>query len=107
MRSLSRAGRPLTNRYWPSALARVSVGNAAKPSMCTPSRSAAISTALPRKSAPSTSPRRAHGFGLGAIEFEEFQPRRCRVKEIAHLDTGALPERGGLGRGLHAGVDLD
>ena len=59
MRSLSRTGRPLTNRYWPSALARVSVGSAAKPSMVTPSRSAAISTALARKSAPSTSPSRA------------------------------------------------
>ena len=38
-RSLSRTGRPLTKRYWPSELARRSVGSAAKPSIATPSRS--------------------------------------------------------------------
>ena len=35
----------------------------------------------------------AHGLGLGAIELEEFQPRRRCVKQIAHLDTRPLPER--------------
>jgi hypothetical protein len=39
MISLSRTGRPLTNRYCPSALARVREGAAAKPSTTTPSRS--------------------------------------------------------------------
>ena len=49
----------------------------------------------------------AHRFGLGAVELEELQPRRRGVEEIAHLDAGALPERGGLERGLRAGVDFD
>src|SRR5260370_505067 len=54
--SLSRTGRPLTNRYWPSALARVSEGAAAKPSTTTPSRSARTSIAELRKSVPRISP---------------------------------------------------
>src|ERR1700739_1252969 len=56
--SLSRTGRPLTNRYCPSALARVSDGAAAKPSTTTPSRSARTSIALERKSEPRISPSR-------------------------------------------------
>ena len=31
----------------------------------------------------------AHGLGLGAVELEEFEPRRRRVKQVAHLDAGA------------------
>src|SRR6267143_1764931 len=58
MISLSRTGRPLTNKYCPSALARVSDGAAAKPSTTTPSRSARTSIALDRKSAPKISPSR-------------------------------------------------
>ena len=49
----------------------------------------------------------AHGFGLGAVELEEFQPRRRGVEQIAHLDAGAFAERRGLDRGFGAGIDLD
>src|ERR1700686_2938779 len=59
MRSLSRTGLPLTKRYWPSALARDSVGSAAKPAIPKPSRPPCTSTALARNSAPSTSASRA------------------------------------------------
>ena len=59
IRSLSRTGRPLTNRYCPSELARLCVGSPAKPSTTTPSRSAWTSTALARKSAPRMSASRA------------------------------------------------
>ena len=37
----------------------------------------------------------AHRFGLGAVELEKLEPRRRRIKQIAHLDAGALAERGG------------
>ena len=40
--------------------------------------------------------RLAHRLRLGAIQLEKFQTRRRRVEQIAHLDAGALPERGGF-----------
>ena len=49
----------------------------------------------------------AHRLGLGAVELEEFQPRRRRVEQVAHLDAGALAERRGLQLRLRAGIDLD
>ena len=49
----------------------------------------------------------AHGFGLGAVELEEFQPRRRRVEQVAHLDAGAVAQRRGLDLGFRAGIDLD
>src|SRR5215813_13888877 len=114
--SLSRTGRPLTNKYCPSALARVSEGAAAKPSTTTPSRSDRTSMAQERKSLPRISPSRvsrpaapgslagqregdigprhrqpphdlADRLGLGAVGLEELQPRGCCVEEVADLDT--------------------
>ena len=32
----------------------------------------------------------AHGFGLGAVELEEFQPRRRGIEQVAHLDACAF-----------------
>ena len=49
----------------------------------------------------------AHRLGLGAVLFEEFEPRRRGVKQVAHLDARALAERGRLRRRFHAGIDLD
>ena len=49
----------------------------------------------------------AHRLRFGAIELEEFQSRRRRVKQVAHFDAGALPERGRLELRLGAGVNLD
>src|ERR1700726_1574248 len=106
MRSLSRTGRPLTNRYWPSALARDSVGSAAKPAMAKPSRPPCTSSALARNSAPSTSASRASrpahgeaahhladGLAFGAVALEELQPGRRGIEQVAHLDPGSLAER--------------
>ena len=49
----------------------------------------------------------AHGFGLGAVELEELQPRRRGVEQIAHLDARAVAERRRLDGGFRAGIDLD
>ena len=49
----------------------------------------------------------ADRLGLGAVGLEELEPRRRRIEEVAHLDAGALPERGGPRRRLHAAVDRD
>ena len=49
----------------------------------------------------------AHRFGLGAVEFEEFQPRRRGVEQIAHFDAGALPQRRWLYFGFRPGIDFD
>ena len=46
----------------------------------------------------------AHRFRLGAVGLQEFQPRRCRVKQIAQLHPRAVIERGGLHRRLHAAI---
>ena len=48
----------------------------------------------------------AHGFGFAAVGLQELQPRRRGVKQIAHLDRGAVAERGGLGLALLAGIDF-
>ena len=44
---------------------------------------------------------------LGARRFEEFEPRRRRVEEIAHLDPGAGGERGGAGAADRPPFDRD
>src|SRR5216684_329867 len=93
--SLSRTGRPLTKRYWPSALARLNVGSPANPSSRRPSRPPCTSTALARKSGPSTSASRARrpdGPGSAAPQV-----------------TGArsLPERRRLDLGFRARLDRD
>ena len=38
----------------------------------------------------------AHRFRLGAIELQEFEPRRRRIKQIAHLDARASAQCRGL-----------
>src|SRR4029453_8807964 len=38
------------------------------------------------------------GGGLDPLRFHEFEPRRRRIKEIAHLDAGAGGERSRLER---------
>ena len=38
----------------------------------------------------------AHRLGLGAVEFQEFQPRRRGVEQVAHFDARAAAERRGL-----------
>ncbi len=42
----------------------------------------------------------AHGQGLGALGFHEFQARRRCEKDIAHLDPRAAVAPSGPGRGL-------
>ena len=32
----------------------------------------------------------AHGFPLAAVALQEFQPRRCGVEQVAHLDACSL-----------------
>ena len=49
----------------------------------------------------------AHRLGLGAVEFQELQPRRRRVKQVAHLDARAFAQRRGLDLRFRAGIDLD
>ena len=49
----------------------------------------------------------ADRLALAAVALEEFQPRRRRVEEVAHLDAGAVAERGGLDVGFVAAVDRD
>ena len=49
----------------------------------------------------------ADRFAFGAVGLEKFQPRRRRVEQVAHLDTRAFAERGGLDLGFVAGVDRD
>src|SRR5665647_2713426 len=49
----------------------------------------------------------AHGLRLAAVGLEEFQPRRRRVKKIAHLDAGALAQRRRLHVRFLAGIDGD
>ena len=46
-------------------------------------------------------------LAFGAVALEEFQPRRRRVEQIAHLDPRAVAERGGLHVRLVAAVDRD
>ncbi len=47
------------------------------------------------------------GVALGARRFQEFEPRRRREKQIAHLDSRAGIERGGLDRALGAAFDRE
>ena len=47
------------------------------------------------------------GRGLGALGFHEFEPRRRRVEQIAHLDARAAAERRGLERRLAPAIDRD
>ena len=48
-----------------------------------------------------------HGGGLGALGFQEFEPRRRRREEIARLDPRALGPIAGLDPALLAGLDPD
>ena len=49
----------------------------------------------------------AHGFGLGAVELEELQPRRRGIKQVADLDARAGAERRRFDVRFHAGIDFD
>jgi len=49
----------------------------------------------------------AHRFSFAAVGLEELQPGRRGIKQIAHLDAGALPERRRLDVGFLAGIDGD
>jgi hypothetical protein len=51
--------------------------------------------------------RLAHRLGLGAIEFEEFQPRRRGMEQIAHLEPRTFPKCGRLDPGFDPGIDFD
>ena len=47
------------------------------------------------------------GVAFGARRFEEFEPRRGGVEQLAHLDPGAGRMRSGLDRALGAAFDRD
>ena len=49
----------------------------------------------------------AHRFGFGAVEFEEFEPRRGGIEQVAHFDAGTLPQRRWLYFGFDPGIDFD
>ena len=47
------------------------------------------------------------GRRLDPLRFHEFEPRRRRIEQVAHLDARSGRERGGLELGLAAGIDGD
>ena len=47
------------------------------------------------------------GSALGALGFHEFEPRRRRIEQIAHLDARAAADRRGLERRLAPAIDGD
>ena len=47
------------------------------------------------------------GHGLGALGFHEFEPRRRRIEQVAHLDAGAGADRRRLELGLAPALDRD
>src|SRR5215467_10204872 len=49
----------------------------------------------------------ADRLAFAAVAFEEFEPRRRGVEQVAHFDARAFPERAGLDLRLAAAVDGD